>query len=454
MRIDLRSPHLALTVATILLAAIAAVLLGFWHLDGRGSIINRLEAWLLDWRFEMVGPRPAPENVLIVAIDDETVRRAGAYPLPRATLGRLVRTLIEGGAQVVAIDLLFLDRGAGDADAELASAFSTGRVVIAAAALFGAGEAVTDTQVGPDRSVALPSANRVLLPISTLASAAAAGVVNIATDHSGTPQYIPLLIRSGQELFPSFVLRAAALATQAEPQLGADAVDLGNTRSSLDLGFHLPIRFYGKRGTVRTISAARVLERGIGDAARGRTIVIGVTAVGAADTFATPFDPILPGVEVLSTGIGHLTTGHGLTRNLATRRIDAASALCLPIATILLLSLPQIGVGIILAIGLMLLWGVCAVVAFYYDYWLTMALPLVTAVPAALGYGAVRLWLEQRIERRLEIQQKALRRFHHPALVEKLIAAPDFLEEPVQQHAAVLFIDLSGFTGLSEQLGA
>jgi adenylate cyclase len=50
-------------------------------------------------------------------------------------------------------------------------------------------------------------------------------------------------------------------------------------------------------------------------------------------------------------------------------------------------------------------------------------------------------------------QSELLQRFHTPALSEWLVQHPDFLSEPVRQDAAIVFIDLSGFTGLTETLG-
>src|SRR5262249_8937971 len=47
-----------------------------------------------------------------------------------------------------------------------------------------------------------------------------------------------------------------------------------------------------------------------------------------------------------------------------------------------------------------------------------------------------------------------LSRFHSPRLVEHLLAHPEFLEEPLRQAVAVVFVDLSGFTGLAEAVGA
>jgi adenylate cyclase len=450
----IRSLHAVLTIAATFTAAASALLLGLWHLQGRSSVFDRLEASLLDWRFEIVGPRPSPNGIVIVAIDDDTVRRASAYPLPRTTIAQLVRGLIDADAKVIGLDVLFLDPGPGGVDDELASVLQKMRTVIAAAALFDRFDSFVDTPLGSGQSATLPLAERVLLPVPALGNAAAVGLVNITTDRGGTPRYIPLVVRSGGELIPSFVLRTATLAAGTDPELESNAIRLGVTRTDVDLGLHLPIRFLGPRGTVPTLSAQTVLDGQIREAVRGRIVIIGATAVGIADTFATPFDPVLPGVEVLATAIGHLVSGNGLTRNLVTRRIDASATLVLPIAAILLLSLRQIALGVALTIAVLMTWLACTVVAFDRGYWLAIALPLASALSAGLIYGVIRLWLEQRSENRLEVQQEALRRFHPPALADKLMVSPDFLEEPIQQHAAVLFVDLSGFTGLSERLGA
>jgi adenylate cyclase len=53
----------------------------------------------------------------------------------------------------------------------------------------------------------------------------------------------------------------------------------------------------------------------------------------------------------------------------------------------------------------------------------------------------------------MRVQREAFRRFQSPAIAGTLARNPRFLLEPVQQNAAILFVDLSGFTGLSERLG-
>ena len=68
-------------------------------------------------------------------------------------------------------------------------------------------------------------------------------------------------------------------------------------------------------------------------------------------------------------------------------------------------------------------------------------------------FGGARLWVDHQAKMRLQAQQEVLRRFQPRLLADKLAATPAFLERPVQQDAAVVFVDLGGFTTLSEKLG-
>jgi adenylate cyclase len=117
------------------------------------------------------------------------------------------------------------------------------------------------------------------------------------------------------------------------------------------------------------------------------------------------------------------------------------------------LSLRHISLGIALATAPLAIWLAIVVFAFSRNYWLAMALPLAATLPVGLAFGSLRLWLEQRSKRRMRVQREAFRRFQSPAIAGTIAANPRFLLEPVQQNAAILFVDLSGFTGLSERLG-
>jgi adenylate cyclase len=264
---------------------------------------------------------------------------------------------------------------------------------------------------------------------------------------------MPFVVRDGRNLVPSFAARAVAAAERADPELSRDRARIGAAAVPLDLGLHMALRFYGPRGSVPSVSAATILRGEAHPDLAGRILVVGTTATGAGDSFATPFDPMLPGVEVLATAIANVAAGDALTRTTTVRRLDAAAAIALAVATVLLLSMRRIVLGLVLVAAGFAAFAAATVAAFASGVWLAMALPLAAAAPPALALIGVRLWLDRRTERRLEAAQEAFRRFHPPALADRLAAAPDFLEKPVGQDAAVMFVDLSGFTGVSERLG-
>ncbi|GGC64798.1 adenylate/guanylate cyclase domain-containing protein [Chelatococcus reniformis] len=435
----------------LVLALAWSGLLGAWHLAGRATVLDRLEAPLLDLRFNLAGPRPAPDDIVIVAIDDATVAQSGIYPLPRSTVTALVDTIARYRPRAIGLDLLFFDKGADAADRALAAALERSGTIIAAAALFARGP---DAALRDRRHGDIPVAARVLWPNDVIAGDAPVGLVNIATDNGGTPRHVPLLVRGSADLLPSFALLLAARAAEAEPVFEGDEVRLGTTASGVDLGRHLPLRFYGPRGTISTVPAEQILhdERLAGQLA-GKIVIIGTTAIGTGDTFATPYDPVLPGVEVLATAVGHLLAGDGLVRGEAIRRIDVAAAAAVAVLAALVLSLAPWGIGIGVVVLTAAAWLAVAIAAFAHGIWLSAALPLAAMAPVIPIAIAGRQITDRLAQRRLTLAKQALALFQPPALASLIAADPHFLAEPRTQPAAVLFVDLSGFTLLSERLG-
>ena len=373
------------------------------------------------------------------------MRASGSYPLPRKELARLVEAVAAKRPKALGLDILLLDRGPPEGDAALVAALRETPTVIAAAAIF-------ERNAGSRHGFA--PVERMIWPQDAFRAVAGTGLVNIATDHAGTARHLPLLIAGEGAMLPAFALRLAGLSARADPVVAGDAIMIGGVTTRTDLGFTLPLRFYGPRGTIRTVSAGDVLAGRVPDeAVADRIAIIGTTAIGTGDTFATPFDPVLPGVEVLATAVGHLTSGDGLRRTLAERRIDAAATIVLPVLTVLLIALRRIAVGILVLTVVTATWAALTIVAFRHGSWLSMSGPIAGVVPPAVAYVLARLWLDQRIERRLKTARDTLRRFQPRALADHLARSPDFLDRPVRQQAGILFIDLSGFTGMSERLG-
>lgn len=441
------------TLAALALAALWALALGYGHFVGDMRFLDRAEGALTDLRLLARGERAAPDLLTIVAIDDDTAAKKGGYPLPRIELAGIVEAIARSEPRVIAVDLLLLDHGNEAGDAALAQALQRRPSVIAAAAVFPDATQSLDASDN-DALARLPRAEKFLRPLKAFTDHAATGVVNLTTDASGTPRGVPMLFRTGDRVELSFALRIAGLAAGAEPAIRTDGLALGTRQISTDIDHVLPLAFYGRHGAVRTFSAAALLNDEVPLAdLRDRIVVIGATVTGAGDTFSTPFDPVTPGVEIVATAIGHLLTGDGILRDRFTRAIDAALAVVLTLLLVALLAWRRSAVGLLLMVAVLAIVTVANFAAFSRGIWLSAALPMAAAGPPAVMFGAVQLWLNRRQAQYFAMTSDLMQQFQAPAVRKWLTSDPDFLLTPVHQDAAIVFIDLSGFTSLSETLG-
>ena len=71
------------------------------------SFITNIEQRTLDSRFRIRGKRAIDDRIVIVGIDEKTLQKVGAWPIPRSGYAKLVDQLSAGGAKIVAFDVTF-----------------------------------------------------------------------------------------------------------------------------------------------------------------------------------------------------------------------------------------------------------------------------------------------------------------------------------------------------------
>jgi adenylate cyclase len=440
---------------------IALVLAGLWgggvyfaHAHGRLRFLDRAESAMTDLRTLVRGTRVSPDLLTIVAIDDAIVAQKGSYPLARIDLAGIVEAIARLQPKLIAVDLLLIDKGADDGDEALAKSLAERPTVIATAAVFP--QASQSVFAGNDEGplALLPRAEKFLLPLKKFADHAQTGVANVATDQTGTPRSIPMLFRTSDRIEMSFPLRVAALAVGKEPVIEPDRLILDQRSVPTDVDHALLLAYYGPRGTIRTISAASVLAGETDpETIRNRIVVVGATVTGGGDFFATPFEPLMPGVEVLTTAIAQLMTGEGLSRDRSVRIADGIVTVMLPMVLVGLLAWRRSALGLVAAAAVALIWAAAIFFAFSSGIWLSAAVPVAAAAPPAVLFAAFQLWSGRRRANYFAARNELLEQFQAPGVQEWLTRDPNFLAEPVSQNAAIVFIDLSGFTSLSERLG-
>ena len=428
-----------LTICLWLCSMLWVVFLSVPHVAGRAGLSDTLEYQLLDLRYRLTGPVPPAPELMIVAIDDATlsddVLRGQSR---RQMLAGLVSNIADSGAEAVALDVLLTDAGDASEDQALADALAKLPSVIAGAVSFG------------DDSAEQLS---LIWPRDIFTASAQAGLVNLSTDAASTPRYAPMLIAMGERTVPSLALLAALSLDETSVSVRADSLRLDGRYVSLDDGLNLPLRYLGPAGTVPTISARLLLEGPDPNALAGKLVVLGFSAAAMGDRFATPFDDSMPGMEVIATAISPLVGGPALKRDHNTRLYDAGHAVVLTLLALLALTFWPLTRGLmaVAALACLSFWG--ATLMFSAGVWLSSALPLLAALPPAALISTQRYRQERDAATRSEKTVASLRKFQSPALARRIERDPEYLTSPEEQVLVVFFVDLTGFTGLSQDLG-
>ena len=436
---------------------VALLCTGLWagaiwlgHTSGHLRFLDRLESALSDVRTLARGVKAPPDLVTIVAIDDTIVKLGGAYPLPRAEIARIVDAIARLEPKVIAIDLLLVDKGPADGDAALAKALAASPSVLAGAAVFSNGVQPSADNDAP--LARLPEADRFLLPLPAFADRAEVGIANVTTGQTGTPLSVPMLFRTRDKIELSFPLRVASVAIGQKLTIEPNRLSFDDRSIATASAYALPLSYYGPRRTIRTVSAADLLSGQVdNEAIQGRIVVLGATATGAGDFFPTPFDSLMPGVEIISTAITHLVAGDGGGRDGTVRVVEAITTILFPVLLIGLLAWRRT-IGLLAVSAAILTWAAVNTIAFAHGIWLDAATTMAAALPPVVLFGTLQLWSGRRSAQHFAAQNRLLEQFQTPGLQQWLTRDPEFLLAPVRQNAAVVFIDLSGFTSLSETL--
>ena len=335
-------------------------------------------------------PRSAP--VVIVTIDEESLRRYGQWPWPRTWLARLVARLAEARPAAIGLDVLMpepdrlspgrlagilegLDpavtrklAGMPSNDAVLAEALRVRPVVLAVAGV-DVPEAVSlaERGVSPVRAFGgdparfVPRFEGGLHSIAPIEAAAAGRALVSVDPERGVLRRMPMLAAVGPTLMPGLALEMLRVAA------GAPAISVKVGRGGLEAvgvaGFAIPTEpdgrvwlHYSRSDARRLVPASDVLD-GMVPAERfqGRLVLVGATALGLSDTQSTPVTDGMPGIEVHAQLLECILDGALLTRPPLARAIELA--MLAAGGVLLLLAVPRLRprVSAPLLLGLILL---------------------------------------------------------------------------------------------------
>lgn len=95
----------------ILVTLVALVIYAYTEFSGRNAaglrFIENVEARSLDARFNLRGTRPHDNNIVIVGLEETTLQKVGAFPIPRNAYAKMIDQLVNDGAKLIVFDFNF-----------------------------------------------------------------------------------------------------------------------------------------------------------------------------------------------------------------------------------------------------------------------------------------------------------------------------------------------------------
>jgi adenylate cyclase len=484
----------ALILGTVIAASLA---LRIWD----PSPVARMRSLVFD-AYQRVSPRAFDPSlpVRVVDIDEESLKQVGQWPWPRTVLADLVTKLGQNGAAAIGFDMVFPEPDrmspanalrfwpnaealAGlrqeieklpSNDQVFAEAIGTAPVVLGFIAA-PQGTSIPETKAGfahggDDPKLFVPFYPGAAASLKELQDKAqGTGSLNWIPDQDQIIRRMPMVIRIGHTLFPSFAADMLRLAQGASTYMvkssgasgekafgektGIVKVRVGEFEIPTEADGQMWIRFTPE-AKERYLPAWKVLNGEIGkDDIEGRILLIGTSAAGLLDLRATPLDASVPGVSLHAQAIEQILQGSFLQRpDFAT----AAELLyILVIGVLIAFLIYRLGAAGSAVLGGAAVAAVIGLSWYAFDALGWLVDPIYPAVALTAIYLVGTLVVFLRTERERNRVRHAFSHYMAPALVERLAGDPSRLKLGGEtRDMTLLFSDVRGFTGISEGLDA
>jgi len=440
--------------------------------------------------FQVLRPREQKVRpVVIVDIDEASLREIGQWPWPRTVIADLVTRLRAAGAVAVGFDVIFAEpdrmspavaagsfRGLDAETREKLAALPSNDAVFAEAIKKAGGIVVGETAasqaapraegenapqtgfaiVGPNPRpflVTFPGLLRNIPPIEQ--AAAGRGMFSIDPEPDGIVRRVPVVMEAQGQLAPALTMEMLRVVSRA----GAILIraDRAGVKTVAVPGLEVPTDgrgrfwvYFNKRDPARSVSATDVLNGRVApDRLRGRLVLIGTSATGLLDIKTTPVQPDMPGVEVHAQILENILTKSLLASPGYAIGAEIIAAVVFGLAIIV--AAPMLPAAIVVALGAILIAGLIGISWYFFvghHLLIDFTYPLISCWLIYLVLTFVNYFREQ--QQRQQIRS-AFGFYLSPPLVEQLARSPEKLVlGGEERRMTILFSDVRGFTTISE----
>ncbi len=450
------------------------------------SVFMPFEHKINDAMFLLRGEIQGDQNIVIVDIDEKSLKELGQWPWSRDKVARLLENLKEDGAAIIGIDVVFAEpdnsspkavfRKLGIANSNVADYDRMlGETVAQTPTIVGYVFALNNDGVAPENT---PTTNAVIIEKNKPANsflvkpyravlnipliqdnAYSSGYFNTIPDKDGVVRSVPLVMEYDGIIYPSLSLEMIRIMlnerkiTLEYDERGVNRIMVGDRVIPTDFYGRMMVNYRGSAKSYRYISAADVYNKKSDPSLiEGKIVLLGTSAAGLLDLRSTPFDSAYPGVEVHANVMDNIINQTFIAQPIWAVGVDIITILAVPFLIFGILLLP----GAMASFAAFIALNAGIIGGHYYlmmneGIVLNTLIPLLAMITLFLAGQVINYFLENK--QKEMIKGKFARKVSPAVMNDILSSTTEDILAGTEREITIFFSDMRNFTNISEVLG-
>ncbi len=447
------------------------------------KVFFSLDNRLLDFMFAIRGELPKTNNIVIIDIDEKSLKTYGQWPWNRNLIASLLTKIAANSPGIIGLDMVFseedrssphnlakqypqIKKNLPNYDAILADCFRHNPIV--GGYVFTFSKNTTNEiplipavfiQKGLKNNHTIFQPKGVISNIPILQeSLYSSGFFNMIPDQNGMIRSVPLVMKYEDVLYPSLALEMVRIYS-GQNVVNAQGDDVGIKYISFGK-FHIPVddfgrlfvNFRGSKHHFKYISASDILNEKVNKKdIENKFVLVGTSALGLYDLRSIAYDSNIPGVEIHANVIDNLLTGDFLQKP-QDHQLYTLLIIWILVFTVMLM-FNYIHSWLILPIALImffLMGYMYYVLLFSYGLILNLLFPIFAFIATLITSISLDYFMEQK--QKLEVKKILGKKVSKTVMEYLLKHSNEDIVSSREVEATVFFSDIQGFTAMSEKL--
>ena len=450
------------------------------------SLLDSFDNRVRDSYFIFKGETKTSNNVVIIDIDDSSIKEFGQWPWSRNILSKIIENLTNSNIAVVGMDIVFAEedrtspsliakklgikKELENYDFEFAQVISTSPVILGYSFNIEDNNSSKNSPQIPaifieknknsDANYLIEAFGTTLnLPILQ-ENSYSSGFFNIIPDESGVIRSVPLLISYNDTLYPSLALEIVRALNDTQKvfvnydENGVSNIQLGDFYIPTDKFGRIFINYRGASKSFQYISAKDIYNNNFkAEEIEGKIALLGTSATGLYDLRATPYENVFPGVEVHANVIDNILQGDFLQK---ASYLDGVNIVSIFVLTFFVFFLVSVTPFLLKPFVFLLFFSLYVVFSyqtlFSYGLVLNIVFPMLSIVLAFVFSIIIDFFYN--IKQEKAIKNKFASKVSKSVMDDILKNIDNNEFSAKNKEITIFFSDIRGFTQISEQLKA